>query len=419
MRKMRLGTKIMLKRLAIAGGALFVVGMTGLIASVTANDDFLAQTLAYADEKTKPTQSTPVVHPVEVDSNIHFSMSDITWEGDTAWVRLADGRKARLTLRKDLMDNMDRSFSEHPVPYGGGVAVDPSTGRILAISSASNAKPTIEDYALRAVAPSASVFKLVTSAALLEKDAVDPQATVCYSGGASMLTESDVRGNPNTDNLCRSLEYAIGHSTNAIIARLAYQHLSREDLESIALKFGFNREIPFELPLDVSFAEFVEDDIERAKTAAGFWHVNLSPFHGALLAAAIINDGVMMRPTLVDAIYDTAGNVTYTMQPKPWSVVMTADHAKTLAQLAQNTTREGTAKKAFSGRKGWKKGVVTGGKTGTLSNKLPFYTFNWYVGWGVLNEDKFAVGSVVVNTEKWWIKGTNVASRVMGLYFHE
>ncbi len=419
MRKMRLGTKKMLTRAALICGAIFLMAMIGLIASAAADDTFLAQTRAYAQEKTQPAKAAPTVAPVEVDSGIHFNMKDIVWEGDIAWVHLPDGRKARLTLRKDLTESMNKSFMEHPVPYGGGVAIDPTTGKILAISSASTARPNVENYALRALAPSASVFKLITSAALLEKEAVDPQARVCYSGGASMLSESDVRGNPNTDHTCATLEQAIGHSINAIIARLAYQHLSREDLESIALKFGFNREIPIEIPLDVSSAEFVEDDIERAKTAAGFWHVNLSPLHGALLAAAIINDGVLMRPTLVDSIYDASGNVTYTMQPQPWSVVMTADHAKTLAKLAENTTREGSARKMFAARKGWKKGVTVGGKTGTLSNKQPFYTFNWYVGWGVLGNDKISVGAVVVNNEKWWIKGSHVAARLIGEYFRE
>jgi cell division protein FtsI/penicillin-binding protein 2 len=148
------------------------------------------------------------------------------------------------------------------------VAIEPNTGRILAIVSASNDQPNVEHYATRAIAPSASVFKLITSAALLEKGSVDPQARVCYSGGKSMLSESDVRGNPAVDNTCATLEQAVGHSINAVIARLAFQHLGREDLERISLKFAFNREIPTEFTTDVSKADFVDDDIERAKSAA-------------------------------------------------------------------------------------------------------------------------------------------------------
>ena len=420
MRKMRLGTRKLLFRAAIIAGILFGIIVISLIINAFSEDHFLAKTLAYADEKPQTNVvSTPVVKPTDVDSGVHFSMNDIIWEGDTAWVNLNDGRKAKLTLRRDLMDTIRRSLTEHPVPYGGAVAIEPGTGRILAIESASNARPPIENYALRSLAPSASTFKLVTAAALLENNAVDPQANVCYPEGAEGgLSESHIRGTTNLTR-CNSLTYAIAHSTNALIARLAYQHLSREDLERIAIKFGFNREIPLEVASEISTAEFVEDDVERARSAAGFWHVNLSPLHGALIMAGIINGGIIMRPTLVDSIYDAMGNLVYTMEPKPWLVAMTAQHAETLTRMSEATTREGTARKVFASRKGWKKGVATGGKTGTLSNKQPFYTYTWYVGWGALNDDKIAVGSVVVNNETWWIKGTHVAARTIGTYFHD
>ncbi|MBO5753062.1 MAG: penicillin-binding protein [Proteobacteria bacterium] len=401
--------------------AAIFVGIIALWALIQATgilereDKFLPQTLAYAQEPAPAVQVKDT--PTRVDSGVKFDLSDIVWEGNTAFVMLSDGRKARLSLDRELQTSIEKSLTEHPVPHGGAVAIEPQTGRILAIVSASHDRPAVEDYAVKALAPSASVFKLITAAALLEKGSVDPQARVCYSGGQSMLSESDVRGNPQTDNTCATLEQAIGHSINAVMARLAYQHLGKEDLERIALRFAFNRELPTEFTTDISEAEFVDDDIERAKTAAGFWHVNLSPMHGALIAAAIQNHGIMMTPTIIDEITNSAGTVVYTAKPRPWLVTMSAENADTLARLGQNTTREGTARRQFSGRKGWRKGVTVGGKTGTLSNKRPFYTYNWFVGWGEDKQGQIAVGALVVNTEKWWIKGSHVASRVMGAYF--
>lgn len=376
-------------------------------------DRFLPQTLAYAQEAAP----APIETPTHVDSGVTLDLSTVTWEGHTAYALLPNGRRAKLSLDWEIQKTIENSLSEHPVPHGGGVAIEPHTGRILAIVSASNDKPHVEDYAVRALAPSASTFKLVTAAALLEKGSVDPQARVCYSGGQSMLTESDVRGNPQSDRTCATLEQAIGHSINAVMARLAYQHLGREDLERIALKFAFNREIPTEFVTDVSHAEFVDDDIERAKTAAGFWHVNLSPMHGALIAAAIENHGVMMTPTIIDEITDASGQTVYTAKPRPWLVSMSPASADTLAKLGENTTREGTARSMFSGRKGWRPGVRVGGKTGTLSNKRPLYTFNWFIGWGDDSKGRIAVSALVVNTEKWWIKGSHVAARAMKTYF--
>lgn len=389
-----------------------LIQTTGVLES---EDKYLSQTLAYAQEPVVEVQVKDT--PTQVDSGVQFDLSDIVWEGETAFVALSDGRKARLSLDLELQTAIEKSLSEHPVPHGGAVAIEPQTGRILAIVSASNDRPQVAHYAVKALAPSASVFKLITAAALLEKGSVDPQARVCYSGGSSMLSESDVRGNPQTDNTCATLEQAVGHSINAVMARLAYQHLAKEDLEKIALRFAFNRELPTEFQTDVSEAEFVDDDIERAKTAAGFWHVNLSPMHGALIAAAIQNHGVMMTPTIIDEITNASGVVVYTAKPRPWLVTMSAQNADTLARLGENTTREGSARRQFASRKGWRKGVTVGGKTGTLSNKRPFYTYNWFVGWGADKQGQIAVGALVVNTEKWWIKGSHVAARTMGAYF--
>lgn len=417
MRRIRLATRRRCLILALFVGIVAINILAQTTDLFQREDRFLPQTVAYAQE---PPSTPPPSNntPTHVDSGVQLDLDDIAWEGETAFVDLPDGRKARLSLNKALTETITKSFDEHPIPYGGAVAIEPNTGRILAIVSASHDKPPVSNYALRSLAPSASVFKLVTAAALLEKGSIDPQARVCYSGGQSMLTESDVRGNPQTDHTCATLEQALGHSINAVIARLAYQHLGREDLERIALKFAFNRQIPTEFITDVDRAEFVDDDIERAKSAAGFWHVNLSPLHGALIAAAIANHGVMMTPTLIDEITDPAGNIIYRASPRPWISVMRAENADTLALMAENTTREGSARRMFASRKGWQPGIRVGGKTGTLSNKIPFYTFNWFVGWAKSPQNKqLAVGALVVNSEKWWIKGSHVAARMMKSYF--
>lgn len=423
MRRVRRNHQKLWMTLFACFGVLGALGAAQTCGLFNARDTYLAQTLAYADEIADPSRQAAdeveVIHDTEtrIDSGERIDLSSIYWENDVAYAELSDGRRARLTLDRALQTTIENSLTEHTVPHGGAVAIDPKTGKILAIASASNAAPVLSHYATRAAAPSASVFKLVTAAALLEKGSVDPQARICYSGGQSMLTESDVRGNPQTDTTCASLEQAIGHSINAVMARYAYQHLSKEDLEHIALRFAFNREIPTEFLTDVSEAEFVDDDIERAKTAAGFWHVNLSPMHGALIAAAIENDGIMMTPILIDEITDAQGTVLYTAKPRPWLVSMHADRAKVLARLGENTTREGTARKMFASRKGWRQGVRVGGKTGTLSNKQPFYTYNWFVGWGSDAKSQIAVGALIVNSEKWWIKGSHVAARAMKTHF--
>ncbi|MFA5624698.1 MAG: penicillin-binding transpeptidase domain-containing protein [Bradymonadales bacterium] len=415
MRRMRRSTK---QRITLS---LSLVLSTAIVAALLfsgaleGSSPYLQKSVAYAQDSVEV-----VREEVQLKSPLDGLLLDtakFVWEGDFAYQELEDGRRVRLTLIKSLQETLQNQMDERSVPYGSVAAIEPATGRVLALVSSNSASPKEKDYVLRAKAPSASVFKLITAAALLEYSAIDVNARVCYSGGSSMLTEADVRGNPATDKNCATLEEAIGHSINAVMARLAYQSLDKAKLDAIALKFGFNREIPFEIPVDISDAEFVDDNIERAKTAAGFWHVNLSALHGALIAAAIANRGVMMRPSLVDSISAPDGKLIYRFQPQPWLVSMSSAKADTLSKMGENTTTQGSARRLFAARSDWPSELRVGGKTGTLSNKRPFYLFNWFVGWAPLENPKIAVGALVVNTERWWIKGTHVASRAILHYY--
>lgn len=356
------------------------------------------------------------VAPLDPRLDLGLDPSKFELDGDHYVQRLEDGRVVHLTLVPQVQEAVADHIDLRKPPHAGLVAVEPATGRVLALVSRSNDthKP-VDNYALRAQAPAASVFKMVTAAALLDIARIDPKKPVCYSGGVSHLTEEEIRGNPSKDTSCSDLADAIGGSLNVVIARLALNHLSRQDLEEMALRFGFNREIPFELPVEVSEATFVEDDIERARTAAGFWNVNLSSLHGALISAAIANDGVMMRPTLVDWIENPDGSEAWRSTPEPWLTVMTANNARQLQQMGVRTTTDGTARRVFQSDH-FPKSLSVSGKTGTLSNKRPYRLFTWFVGSAPADAANIAVGAIVANPEKWWIKGTHTSATAIKTY---
>ena len=96
---------------------------------------------------------------------------------------------------------------------------------------------------------------------------------------------------------------------------------------------------------------------------------------------------------------------------------MSAAKASELSLMSESTTTQGTARGSFAARSDWPKDLRVGGKTGTLSNKRPYYLFTWFVGWAPIEKPTIAVGALVVNSEKWWIKGTHVGSRAI-LHYH-
>lgn len=329
---------------------------------------------------------------------------------------LDNGDKVTLTLVPHLQKQLERLYQRNKVPHGGLVLLEPSTGKVLAMVSHNRKdQPEISRFARRAYAPSASVFKVITAAALLEEKKITSKDKVCYHGGRSSLTKRNIEGHPKYDRACNTLSGAVAWSINSIMAKLTYKKLNRQTLNKWATRFGYNHTIPFEVKVDVSHATMPKDKHELSRAAAGFWHTFLSPLHGAMIGASIINDGVMMRPSMVASYADSKGDVLYEFKPKQWRRVVSRKNAKILRAMMDRTTSVGTARKYFRFRKEFPhKDILTGGKTGTLSRKKPSYLgYTWFVGYGQVKDDRsvqVAVGAIVANKPLWHIKGPYAAS---------
>lgn len=330
-----------------------------------------------------------------------------------------DGSQVVFTIDPKVQRELEQMLDNYNVPHGGIVLIDPPTGRVVAMVSSTEANPAIPDLARKSTAPSASVFKIITAAALIETAGVDPYGETCYHGGRSRLTARNIKGDPRRDHKCADLGDALAWSINSIFAKLAYTKLDKEDLEMWSEKFGYNTEIPFELPVEPSLAEFVDDDLERARSAAGFWHTYLSPLHGALIGAAVANDGVMMRPSIIERYHAPDGDLIHEFEPEVFRRVMQPKTAKTLGELMVRTTEKGTARRYFKRRRGFPNDITVAGKTGTLSNKNPYLGFTWFVGFGTDENSgrRVAVSGLVCNTPKWRIKGPYAASEAVRLYY--
>jgi membrane carboxypeptidase/penicillin-binding protein len=333
---------------------------------------------------------------------------------------LPSGAKVTLTIDPKTQREVEKMYARYKIPYGGVALIEPSTGKVRALISQNHGAPVIKDVALKPIAPSASVFKVVTAAALVEGENISPSQKVCYHGGRSSLTDKNIEGDKRLDNRCGNLSDAVAWSINSLIAKLAYQNLSKAELEDWARRFGYNQEIPFELPVEVSVAEISDEPHERARTAAGFWNTRLSPLHGAMISAAYMNDGVMMQPTLIESYENEAGQITYTFEPRVWRRVMNKETAVTVRKMMNRTTQVGTARKYFRFRNEFPRDITTGGKTGTLSRKSPSYLgYTWFVGYGEANEKdgpQIAVGGLVCNKPLWHIKGPYAASEAIRIY---
>jgi len=322
--------------------------------------------------------------------------------------------RAVLSVSPRLQQGLEKLLASYRVPQGAAVLIEPRTGRVLALAE-HDEKGSGGHVALRAIAPAASIFKIVTSAALLDRG-IAPDSEVCFHGGKHRIQKLLLADDPRRDRRCLTLASALGKSANVVFAKLAGRDLSAEILRAESKLFLFNAPIPFAWPVEPSPAEFSEDPFELATTAAGFGPVRMSPLHGALVAALVANGGRFVPPRIVDEIdgvpAPVPGEVRQAIRPEV---------AAALAYMMTTTVTEGTARKAFRrdrmARSSPLREVSVAGKTGSLSERDPFRDYSWFVGFAPVDDPQIAVAAVVVNERVWRVKAPFLAHEALKAYF--
>ncbi len=342
-------------------------------------------------------------------------------EGDRLVEPLPDGGRVELTLDAELQRAAEHLLGEADPIQGAAVVVSVADGRVLALAGRHRDAPSVNDARLATSpwAPAASVFKLVTSAALLA-DGVTPATRVCYHGGVHSVEADNLEDHPELDGRCRTLGYGLAKSQNAILARLAHDHLDPVKLERAARALGFGEAPPLELPTTASTLSLPSDPLAFARVAAGFWNTNLSPLHGALMAATIARGGEMPSLYLVDRVVDGSGRVL----PLPPRVAphraIAPSTAEAIAHMMVGTTEWGSANRAFrdpaTGRRRLA-GVRVAGKTGTLTGKEEGgLAYSWFVGFAPADHPEVALAVLLGRADEADIRAAEVARALLATW---
>lgn len=325
-------------------------------------------------------------------------------ESDRYTAPMGSGR-ATLTLVPRVQGRIEKFLADYRVPWAAAVLLEPATGRVLAMAEHSQRDPS-RGLSLQARAPAASIFKIVTSAALLQRG-FEPDAEVCYHGGNHRLQRTNLADDPRRDRRCLTLASALGHSANVVFAKLADRALDAELLRASAERLLFNSPIPFPQPVEMSRADIPEDPFALATTAAGFGPVRLSPLHGALIAAIVANGGVFVPPEVLSSVDGAAA------PPRPGTRrVLDERVAADLASMMRTTVTEGTARQVFRERRSRRsslQSLTVAGKTGSLSEPNPYRDYSWFVGFAPVDHPRVAFAVVVMNDRSWRVKAPAVA----------
>lgn len=331
---------------------------------------------------------------------------------------LAGDAHAELTLDPRLQALAEKIITNHHAPYGAAVLLSVDDGRVLAMAGRSEAEPqkSSAELCLTPWAPAASVFKIVTASALVEKG-VKPGTEVCYHDGIHSVEASNLTSHPRLDRACNSLAYGIAKSQNAILARLASDHLDGPTLTRVAHLLGFGERLPFEVPVTPSLVDLPAGGLPFARSAAGFWQSTLSPLHGAWLAATIGRGGTTPPLHIVERI--VRGRETTVEKAPEARRVLPERVARAVAAMMVGTTRFGTARLSFhDGRGRTSLPIDVAGKTGSLNRKEgPFLAYSWFVGFAPALHPEVAVAVLLGNGSGRDARAHKLARELLEGYF--
>jgi len=325
-----------------------------------------------------------------------------------------------------LQEQVQNLMKAYSPDYGAFVAIEPTTGRILSmVSYVHDLKKdeASQNLALRATFPSASVFKVVTAAAAIEQRKFDSDTVFAFQGSNHTLYKSNVlkmKYNRWTRNI--TLKEAFAKSVNTVFGRIGVYNVGATNLRQYADKFGFNRKIASDIEVDQGRAPIPTDDWGLAEAASGYTRENtMSPLQGALIAAAIANQGKIMEPYLVDSVFSKEGVPLYTVEPRLANQAIDPQTAAELKQLMRQTVKAGTSRNAFRSfvRDRNFFGVDVGGKTGSLTGLEPKGKYDWFVGYADNGTQKIAVAALSIHGQFWKVKSAYLARKAIEIFFKD
>ncbi len=302
---------------------------------------------------------------------------------------------------------------------GAVVAIEPSTGRVLAMVSKPsydpdrlashdltavreaweqlNADPD-EPLVNRAIAgptyPPGSVFKIVTAAAALESG--DYTADSVLPGPAALDLPQTTAVLPNYDDRpcgpddLTTLAEALRISCNSAFGQLGID-LGGDALRAQAEQFGY--EDGLSIPLTVTPSRVPEglNAPQSAQAAVGQFDVRVTPLQVAMTSAAVANDGVLMRPHLVRTLRGPDLQVIEQVEPEVMGDPISAATAEVLTTMMVDVVDNGTGTSAQIS------GVQVAGKTGTAQTGNDEAPHAWFTSFAPADDPQVAVAVVVEN----------------------
>ena len=301
---------------------------------------------------------------------------------------------------------------------GAVVALDPKTGNILAFvskpgfdanllsvhsgveSNANYAKlladkdgPLLNRAANELYAPG-SIFKVIMSTAAVEsgkytKDSEFPNPPKFKLPGTNFFVQNSGEGKCGGKPTV-SIADAVRFSCNVPMAQLGIA-LGQDTIRKQAQLFGFGRKVTYPMTSTASIYPDNMDDAQVGLSSFGQFDDRTNPLQMAMVSAAVANQGVEMKPNLVENVLSSSLAVIAQPQPEIFSQPMSKETAQSVKEMMIGAVQRGVSGNARI------KDVVVAGKTGTAQNGKGEPFTLWFTGFAPADNPQVAVAVVIAD----------------------
>lgn len=321
---------------------------------------------------------------------------------------------------------------------GAVAAIEPATGRILALASTPSYDPgsfagsagsdqeawnrlqadtnqPMLNRALRQIYPPGSTFKVVTAAAALANGVVtdiNAPTSAPYPFVMPGTTTELVNDTTACDQPGQSLDQAMVRSCNSVMGYLGTQ-VGLEKMVSMSENFGFN-DPRLDIPVRAARSNFDTEmnASQVALSSIGQFDTAATPLVMAMVAAGVANNGTVMYPQLVDRLTRSDGSSVQVMRPATYRQAISPTVAGQVQQLMTDVVETGTGRSARIG------GATVGGKTGTAQQGIDNtgIPYAWFISWakpsGSRDVPPVAVAVVIADSSATDVTGGGLAAPI-------
>ncbi|MGN0482137.1 MAG: peptidoglycan D,D-transpeptidase FtsI family protein [Lachnospiraceae bacterium] len=345
-------------------------------------------------------------------------LKDVKSQGDTVVT----------TLKPSLQAAAYTALGGHD---GAVIALDPKTGKVYAMVSKPDFDPNtiatqwdtirssegsiLVNRATQGQYPPGSTFKIMTALEYMRENK-DYESYSFQCTGSATQDESTITCYDGTVHGTENLDQAFAKSCNSFFATLGLQ-LNLNSYHSFAEQMLFNKELPVKFTYKKSSFQLKKgastDDIMQ--TAIGQGQTLVSPLHMAMIVSTIANDGVLMKPYLVDRVDNYEGVNVKSFEPEKYGALLKKEESKKMQELMAGVVSNGTAT-ALNGLS-----YTVRGKTGSAEfNDNKGDSHAWFVGYtskSTESEPDLAIAVIVEGAGTGSAYAVPIARQVFDAYY--